>query len=67
MARLLLGSILPSETGPYLILLGIGFVVGAYGHAARLRWLVIAGILIALAAAISFQVAVQTLPKPPGL
>lgn len=59
-------SFLPDTTGPYLVLLGIGFLVGAYGHLAKLRWLVIFGILIILAAVISFQVAVRTLPAPPG-
>jgi hypothetical protein len=62
----LLASFLPDTTEPYLILLGIGFLVGGYGQLAKLRWLTIFGILIILAAVISFQVAIQTLPKPPG-
>ncbi|MFN2612896.1 MAG: hypothetical protein ABR536_05955 [Solirubrobacterales bacterium] len=61
-----LATFLPSDTGPYLVLLGIGFVVGGYGHLARFRWLVIAGILIILSAAIAFQLAIQVLPSPPG-
>jgi hypothetical protein len=64
--RMLVASFLPDTTGPYLILLGIGFLVGAYGHLAKLRWLIIFGILIILAAVVSFQVAVKTLPSPPG-
>jgi len=61
-----LATFLPSGTSPYLVLLGIGFVVGGYGHLARFPWLVIAGILIILSAAIAFQVAIQVLPSPPG-
>jgi hypothetical protein len=61
-----LATFLPSDTGPYLVLLGIGFAVGGYGHLARFRWVVIAGILIILAAAVAFQVAIQVLPSPPG-
>jgi hypothetical protein len=59
-------SFLPSDTGPYLALMIIGFVVGAYGQAGRFPWLVAAGILIVLAAAVGFQVAVKVLPEPPG-
>jgi len=63
---LTVASFLPDTTGPYLILLGIGFLVGGYGHLAKMRWLVIFGILIILASVVSFQIAVRTLPSPPG-
>ncbi len=63
---MVVASFLPDTTTPYLVLLGIGFLVGGYGGLAKLRWLVIFGILIILAAVISFQVAVRTLPSPPG-
>jgi hypothetical protein len=66
MAAMPPASFLPSDTAPYLVLMIIGFVVGAYGHAGRFPWLVAAGILIVLAAAIAFQVAIQVLPEPPG-
>jgi hypothetical protein len=66
MTAMELASFLPRETGPYLALMIIGFVVGAYGHAGRFPWLVAAGILIVLAAAVAFQVAIQVLPEPPG-
>lgn len=61
-----LASFLPGETGPYLILMAIGFLVGGYGQLARFRWLVIAGILIIITAAFLFQAALQVLPSPPG-
>jgi len=64
--RVVAASFLPNTTGPYLVLLGIGFAVGAYGHLAKSRWVVIFGILIILAAVVSFQIAVKTLPSPPG-
>jgi hypothetical protein len=63
---MLAASLLPDTTGPYLVLLGIGFAVGGYGHLAKLRWLVIVGILLILAATVLFQVALRTLPNPPG-
>ena len=59
-------SFLPDTTGPYLALLIVGFVVGGYGHLAKMRWLVIFGILLVLAATVMFQIALQTLPNPPG-
>ena len=66
----MLASFLPGETGPYLILMGIGFLVGGYGQLAKFRWLVIAGILIIMASALLFQLQLQSLPAPsppPGL
>jgi hypothetical protein len=62
----LAASVLPESTGPYLVLLIVGFAVGGYGHIAKLRWLVIFGILLILAATVMFQIALQTLPNPPG-
>jgi hypothetical protein len=65
-----LASFLPHTTVPYLVLMGIGFLVGAYGHLARFPWLVIAGILIIMASALLFQLELQLLPTPqapPGL
>ncbi len=60
-----LASFLPHESAPYLILLGIGFLVGAYGQAARLRWITIAGILIVVVAAIAFQAGSSGGSSPP--
>ena len=62
----LTASFLPESTGPYLVVLIIGFVIGAYGHLAKLRWLVVFGILLILAATVMFQIALRTLPNPPG-
>ena len=59
-------SFLPNTTAPYLVLLIIGFVVGGYGHLVRARWLVVFGILLILAATLMFQIALKTLPNPPG-
>lgn len=64
--QMLLASFLPTGTGPYLVLMAIGFVVGGYGQLARFRWLVIAGILIILFAALGFQASLKVLPSPPG-
>ncbi|MDX6637508.1 MAG: hypothetical protein QOJ01_1019 [Solirubrobacterales bacterium] len=51
-----LATFLPHQSTPYVVLLAIGFVVGAYGQAARFRWLTLAGILIVIVAAVAFQV-----------
>ena len=59
-------SFLPVTTGPYLVVLILGFVIGAYGHVAKLRWLVVFGILLIVAATVTFQIALRTLPSPPG-
>jgi hypothetical protein len=63
---LVAASFLPDTTAPYLVLLIIGFVVGGYGHLVRTRWLVVFGILLILAATVMFQIALKTLPNPPG-
>ena len=63
---MLAASFLPESTGPYLVLLVAGFAIGGYGHVAKLRWLVIFGILLILTATVMFQIALRTLPNPPG-
>jgi hypothetical protein len=64
---MLLAAFLPHQSGPYLVLLGIGFLVGAYGQAARLPLITIAGILIVVVAAIAFEAASSGgAPVPPG-
>ena len=64
--EMVLASFLPHGTTPYVVLMGIGFLVGAYGQLARFRWLVVAGILIIIASAIAFQASLKVLPAPPG-
>ena len=63
--RMQLASFLPHESAPYVVLLGIGFLVGAYGQAARLRWLALAGVLIVIVAAVAFQVGSSGGSAPP--
>jgi mannose/fructose/N-acetylgalactosamine-specific phosphotransferase system component IIC len=54
---------------PYLFVLAIGFAVGAYGHAAKARWLIAIGILLIIAAIVLFQLEVRNEPDnpPPGV
>ena len=61
-----LASLLPQDTGPYLTLIIVGFLVGGYGSYGKLPVLVVAGILLILAGALGFQAALNVLPKPPG-
>jgi hypothetical protein len=55
--------------GPYLIVLIAGFAAGAYGHAAKARWLVAIGILLIIAAIVLFQLEIRNEPDnpPPGV
>ncbi len=62
-------SILPHSVGPYLVMMCLGFVLGAYGHLARMRWLVVIGILLILLATLVFPLAVvvtNNSPEAPG-
>jgi hypothetical protein len=65
----LLASVLPSSVGPYIALMFAGFVVAAYGQAARLRWLVVAGVVMIFLATVGFPIAANLFsdePAPPG-
>jgi hypothetical protein len=60
---------MPEEIEPYVALMLVGFVVGAAGHAFRLRWLVAVGILMIFLATLLFPIAINLLnedPEPPG-
>ncbi len=60
-----------TEVTPFVILLLVGFVVGAYGHAGKMRWLIGLGILIIVVAVVLFQIEVfnggKGKPTPPGV
>ena len=61
-------GILPHSVGPYLVMMCLGFGIGAYGHLARLRWMVAVGILLILLATLIFPLAVvvtNNSPAPP--
>jgi mannose/fructose/N-acetylgalactosamine-specific phosphotransferase system component IIC len=56
---------------PYVILLFVGFAIGAYGHAGKMRWLIGIGIVVIIVAVVLFQLEVrsggQGRPTPPGV
>ncbi len=55
---------------PYVIILIFGFLVGAYGHGAKSRVLIVAGIAIIILAIVLFQIEIlDTSPNklPPGV
>jgi hypothetical protein len=54
---------------PYLLVLAAGFAAGAYGHAAKARWLVAVGILLIIVAIVLFQLEIRNEPDnpPPGV
>ena len=51
---------LPDALAPYTVLMGVGFLVGWYGHGARNSWLIAFGILTVLASVVLLQVAIAT-------
>jgi hypothetical protein len=43
---ILVPAALPTSTGPYAVAMGVGFLIGIYGHLAKSRALILTGILI---------------------
>jgi hypothetical protein len=63
------GALLPHSIGPYVGLMIGGFVVAAYGHGAKLRWVVAIGIIMIFLATLLLPIALQVFseePPPPG-
>jgi hypothetical protein len=68
-AALHAGAILPDSIGPYIALMGAGFVLGAAGHLAGARWLVAVGVIMIFLATLLFPIALQLFsdePERPG-
>lgn len=68
-AALRAAALLPDSIGPYLALMAAGFVLGAAGHLARVRWLVAVGVIMIFLATLLFPIALQLFsdePDPPG-
>ena len=66
---MLLAAALPESLTPYLVMMGAGFLIGAWGHGMKSRWVVAFGIiLIFLATALLpiAQVILNDEPPPPG-
>jgi hypothetical protein len=42
----LIPAALPTSTGPYAVVMALGFLIGIYGHLSRSRTLILIGILI---------------------
>jgi len=64
------GDALPQSINPYLVLMAVGFGVGAFGHLMRSRLLVAIGIILVFLATLLFPLALNvfndTPPPPPG-
>jgi hypothetical protein len=61
-------AVLPEGIRPYLILMGIGFLVGTFGHLMRSRWVVAIGVIMIFLATLLFPLAIHVLedrPEPP--
>lgn len=51
---ILVSAALPTNVGPYVAVLAVGFVIGITGHVIRSRTLILTGILIVGAVAVIF-------------
>ena len=43
---ILVPAALPTTTGPYVVVMALGFLIGIYGHLSRSRTLILIGILL---------------------
>jgi hypothetical protein len=62
-------ALLPDEIGPYAMLMGIGFLVGIFGHVMRSRWIVVIGVIMIFLATLLFPLAIHLFedrPAPPA-
>jgi hypothetical protein len=62
-------ALLPDTIEPYLGMMAAGFLVGAYGHLIRSRWVVAVGVILIFLATLLFPIALQLFeddPVPPG-
>ena len=55
----LVAALLPESIGPYLAVIGVGFLIGTWGHLARSRVAIVIGIVLVFAATILFPLAVE--------
>jgi hypothetical protein len=63
-----LASVLPEGIGPYIALMGVGFLVWAYWHLMRSRWVVAIGVIMIFLATVLFPLAIHVFedrPEPP--
>jgi hypothetical protein len=61
-------AVLPEGIEPYIGLMGAGFIIGAYGHLIRSRWVVAIGVIMIFLATLLFPLAVHVFedrPTPP--
>jgi hypothetical protein len=69
MSPLSVAALLPESIEPYLGMMAAGFLLGAYGHLIRSRWVVAIGVILIFLATLLFPIALQLLndePPPPG-
>jgi hypothetical protein len=67
-APVVLMSALPEGIAPYITLMAVGFIVGAYGHLMRSRWVVAIGVIMIFLATLLFPLAIHVFeerPEPP--
>jgi hypothetical protein len=65
-AAVALADLLPSDSAYYPIIMGVGFVLGIYAHAAKMPRLVAFSILLVLFATILTAIAARHLTDGPG-
>jgi hypothetical protein len=65
----IVAAALPESLTPYLVMMGAGFLIGAWGHGMKSRWVVAFGIILIFLATALLPIALVLLneePAPPG-
>jgi len=64
-----LAALFPTDPGPYITLMLVGFAVGILGHLSGAKWLVAAGIVLIFLGALLFPLAANltTDDRPPPI
>lgn len=69
MGTTFIASFLPESLTPYLVMMVAGFVIGAWGHGMKSRWVVAFGILLIFLGTTLLPLALVVFndePPPPG-
>ena len=61
-----LAVVLPEGIQPYVVLMALGFVIGAYGHLIRSRWVVAVGVIMIFLATLLFPLAIHVFEERPA-
>ncbi len=60
------GALLPESMGPYMALMGVGFLVAMWGHGMKAKWVVASGIIMIFLATVLFPIALHFIYQDEG-